>query len=167
VFSIEQLDALVAAASSKTPAYAGLIAVLSFTGCRVREALGLRWIDIDSGARLINFAGQIDVAGANLVALKTAAAARSNALVPKLEPFLGREARMKARWSADDDFVFSARKGKPCEYRNLRRALALAAKDAGLGHVRAHDLRHTATSLLLQAGDLATVSKYVGMGTSA
>jgi integrase len=40
-----------------------------------------------------------------------------------------------------------------------RRSLALAAKEAGLGHVRAHDLRHAATSLLLRSGDLATVSQ--------
>ena len=33
---------------------------------------------------------------------------------------------------------------------------------AGLGHVTAHDLRHSATSILLQHGDLATVSKAVG-----
>jgi integrase len=58
--------------------------------------------------------------------------------------------------------VFAARRGKPREYRNLRRALAVAAEAAGLGHFRPHDLCHTATSILLQHGDLATVSKYVG-----
>jgi integrase len=71
---------------------------------------------------------------------------------------------MKTRWSTEEDFVFSARKGAPRAYRNLRRALAVAAKDAGLGHVRAHDLRHSATSILLQHSDLATTSKYVGHG---
>ena len=41
------------------------------------------------------------------------------------------------------------------DYANLRRALATAATEAGLGHIRA-------TSILLQQADLATASKYVG-----
>ena len=69
---------------------------------------------------------------------------------------------MKARWLSDEDFVFSARRGKPVEYRNLRRALDTAATEAGLGHVRPHDLRHSFTSNLLQNVDLATASRYVG-----
>jgi integrase len=104
----------------------------------------------------------LNVAGTEVVAPKTAAAIRVNKLAPKLQPHLGRQARMRARWSSEDDFVFSAAKGKPREYRNLRRALAVAAKEAGLGHITAHDLRHSATSILLQHGDLATVSKAVG-----
>ena len=94
--------------------------------------------------------------------MKTESAQRVNALTPVLDRFLGKTARMKARWSGDDDYVFSARKGKPVEYRNLRRALAVAAEEAGLGHVRPHDLRHTFTSNLLQNVDLATASRYVG-----
>jgi integrase len=162
VLSGEQLDTLVAAARRKTPTYAGAIAVLSYCGCRVRECLALCWRNLDAGANLIAFDHQLDKDGTTLIALKIASARRTNAIVPKLEPFLGNEARMKARWSADNDFVFSSRPGKPVEYRNLRRALAAAAKEAGLGHVRPHDLRHSATSILLQHADLATVSRYVG-----
>ena len=166
MLSAEELDALVAAAREKTPAYAGVIAVCGYTACRVREALGLRWQDISSEEKLLAFAWQIDKAGVKLVDLKTDAAERANVIVPKLEPVLGRKARMEARWSGEDDFVFSARKGKPREYRNLRRALAIAAEAAGLGHVRPHDLRHSATSIMLQHGDLATVSAYVGHSNS-
>ena len=61
---------------------------------------------------------------------------RNNAVVPALDRFLGRAARMQARWSSDEGFVFNARRGKPVDYRNLRRALASAAGEAGLGHVR-------------------------------
>jgi integrase len=163
----QQVDALVAAACAKTPAYAGVIALLAYTGCRAREGLAVRWGSIDTSAMLLAFTHQIDKAGVGLVDLKTDAAERANLIVPKLEPFLGRKARMQARWSADDDFVFSARRGKPREYRNLRRALATAAKEAGLGHVRPHDLRHSATSIMLQHGDLATVSRYVGHSNAA
>jgi integrase len=162
VLSNEQFGALVEAACRKTPAYGGVVAVLAFTGCRAREGLGLRWVDVDTTAKLVTFAHQIDKTGTALVELKTVSAKRVNALTPALDPFLGKEARMKARWLADDDFVFSARKGKPVEYRNLRRALDAAAEEVGLGHVRPHDLRHSATSILLQHADLATISRYVG-----
>jgi integrase len=162
ILSAEQLDSLVAASDKRTPSYAALIAFLAFTGCRAREALGLRWGDVDSTGKLVAIAHQIDKAGTRVVELKTESAERTNAVVPRLDRFLGKEARMKARWSADSDFVFSARQGKPVEYRNLRRALAVAAEEAGLGHVRPHDLRHTFTSNLLQSVDLATASRYVG-----
>jgi integrase len=98
VLSSDQLDALVEAARKKTPAYAGIIAVLAYTGCRAREALGLRWKDVDSTAKLLGFSRQIDKTGLELVDLKTPSAKRANAIVPRLMPFLGPEARMRARW---------------------------------------------------------------------
>src|SRR5438034_3636145 len=108
------------------------------------------------------FSRQIDKTGLELVDLKTPSAKRANAVVPRLAPFLGPEVRMRARWSANDDYIFSARQGAPRAYRNLRRAIDAAAGEAGLGHVCAHDLRHSATSIMLQHADLATVSRYVG-----
>lgn len=72
---------------------------------------------------------------------------------------LGRKARMKARWSADDDFIFSAAHGKPRAYSNVRRALASASQVAGLPTVRPHDLRHSYTSNLIAHADLVTVSR--------
>lgn len=68
----------------------------------------------------------------------------------------------QARWSADDDYVFPASRLRPKDYGNLRRALAVAAKEASLGRVRAHDLRHSFVSNLLVHGDLATVSRAAG-----
>ena len=69
---------------------------------------------------------------------------------------------MAARWSADDDFVFSASRHRPKDYCNLRRALVIAANEAGLGKVRARDLRHSFVSNLLPHGDLATISRAAG-----
>ena len=83
-------------------------------------------------------------------------------LLPRLEPYLGRQGRMAARWSAINDFVFSASRHRPRDYGNLRRALAVAAREAGLGKVRAHDLRHSFVSNLLPHSDLATISRAAG-----
>jgi integrase len=100
----EEVERLLAAAS---PAYRPILAVCAFTGARIREVLGLRWGDVDAAAKLITFTHQIDEAGTRLVPIKTEAGERVNALVPALEPYLGREARMRSRWSGDTDFVFS------------------------------------------------------------
>jgi integrase len=162
VLSAEQVDKLVAAAVEKAPAYAPIIAALAFTGGRVREILGLKWADVDHDAKLIHLNHQVTVAGRSTTGLKTPESERYNAITPKLEPFLGREARMAARWSAPDDFCFSAARGKPREYRNLRRALGSASAAAGLSIVRAHDLRHSFTSNLIPHTDLVTVSRAVG-----
>ena len=162
ILSAEELDALVDAAEKRTPGYAALIAFLAFTGCRAREALGLRWADVDATANLVAFSAQIDKAGTQLVAMKTGSAERTNAVVPVLTRFLGREARMKARWSSDDDFVFSARRANPSSTATSAGHSTTAAEEAGLGHVRPHDLRHSFTSNLLRNVDLATASRYVG-----
>ena len=86
----------------------GRVATAAFTGARVREVLAIRWCDIDPERKLIHLRGQINVTGTEIVPMKTVESERYVALVPKLEPYLGREGRMAARWSADDDFVFSA-----------------------------------------------------------
>ena len=93
---------------------------------------------------------------------KTRESVRISVLVPKLEPFLGRTARMRARWSADDDYVFASGRHAAKDYANVRRALTVASRHAGLARVRAHDLRHSFTSNLFPQTDLVTVSRAVG-----
>ena len=162
VLNAEQIDTLVQAAVTKTPSYAAVIATAAYTGARIREVLAIRWCDIDPERKLIHLRGQIDVGGTEIVPMKTAESERLVALLPKLERYLGRQARMAARWSADDDFVFSTSRHRPKDYGNLRRALAAASKHAELGGVRAHDLRHSFVSNLLPHGDLATISRAAG-----
>jgi integrase len=162
VLTAKQVDALVIAAAEKTPAYGAVVAAAAYSGARIREVLALRWCDIDHERKLIHLRGQINVDGTEIVAMKTDQSERFVALSPKLERFLGRNARMQARWSAADDYVFSASRLRPKQYRNVRRALATAAKEAGLDGVRAHDLRHSYVSNLLAHGDLATVSRAAG-----
>jgi integrase len=119
-------------------------------------------MDIDHSRGLIHFRGQLNLAETEVVAPKSKAAIRSTKLLPRLERMLGHSSRMSACWSSENDFGFATPSRKPRSYRGLRRALATASKEACLGHVRAHDLRHSATSILLQYGDLATVSRAVG-----
>lgn len=56
-----------------------------------------------------------------------------------------------SRWK-DSDYVFTSRVGTPIEPRNLERAYREVLAIAGLPHIRIHDLRHTAATLLLTQG---------------
>lgn len=51
-----------------------------------------------------------------------------------------------------DDLVFTTVEGKPIDARILSHAFSRIATQAGLGHVRFHDLRHTFASLMLLRG---------------
>jgi integrase len=55
------------------------------------------------------------------------------------------------RWR-ESDYVFTRGIGTPMEPRNLERAYQETLSLAGLHHVRIHDLRHTAATLLLIQG---------------
>jgi integrase len=55
-----------------------------------------------------------------------------------------------------------------CSYSQLQWAFREARKKAGMPHVRLHDLRHSAASMLINAGvDLYTVGKILGHSTPA
>jgi integrase len=131
IVTSEQLAALVAVAEKRTPSYAASIAFLAYTDSRAREAPGLRWGDVDTTAKLVTFAHQIDKAGTGLVELKTESAQRINALTPVLDRFLGKTARMKAKWSGDDDYVFaSATRTSRSPRRSTPTAIGSAAEQA-------------------------------------
>ena len=60
-------------------------------------------------------------------------------------------------------FVFTTETGEPCDPRNALRALCVAAERAGLSRVGLHTLRHTAATLMLDAGvPILTVSRQLG-----
>jgi len=55
------------------------------------------------------------------------------------------------KWK-DTGLVFTTRVGTPIEPRNYKRSFDAALKRSGLDHMRIHDMRHTAASLLLAQG---------------
>jgi len=130
------------------------------TGMRLGELLGLRWQDVDLAAGMLQVRHTLlrirD--GLQLTEPKTARSRRHIALAPSavdaLRHHRSRQATVRLRlgqvWE-DHDLVFANEIGKPVEAGNLlRRSFWVLLEKAELPHIRFHDLRHTAATLLLQ-----------------
>lgn len=63
-------------AEQVVPSFAPLVVLLAYTGVRIREALGLRWQDIDLDAATIRLRCQLAKDDLTRVPLKTDAGAR-------------------------------------------------------------------------------------------
>jgi integrase len=128
-------------------------------GVRQGEALELRWSDIDLDK------GVMDIHGT-----KTAASDRQVALPPFAVDSLSRhqarqrKERMAAKYWGDPDLVFTTSIGTEIHRRNvLRWWHDLTENRAGVGRRRFHASRHTAATLMLNAGvPLEVVSATLG-----
>ncbi len=166
--SIDQARALLAAA--KAPRHAGLEAlyVLALTtGMRRGELLALRWADVDLPGRTLTVTGTLQrvkrADGTSVLERaqpKTKTSMRRIPLTSVAVDALTRHARGHERqrdiagteW-VDSGFVFTNERGGPMEPRNLiARSFTPLLADAGIPHVRFHDLRHTAATLMAAQG---------------
>ena len=73
--------------------------------------------------------------------------------VPSGHSFLGRQVKRARGPEIDRDLVFTRLDGQPLNPRALSQAFQVRRKNAGLPHVRLHDLRHGAATLALE-GDV-------------
>jgi integrase len=160
----EQVGRLVASTPTK---YRTLIAVSLATGIRQGEALGLQWADVDVREGLIRVRRQLDQTG-GLAEPKTQAAKRDVPIPDSLARMLA-EHRLASPHSAESDFVFASSTGRPLAVRNIvRRGLQPALAAARLPHLRWHDLRHVAASMLIAEGaSVAYVSRVLGHANPA
>jgi integrase len=130
-------------------------AMLAYAGLRVSEALAVRWRDVDLDAGRLTVAAQLDRAG-RTVPLKTTSSAATvdllPALVRELRTHRARQAKLGIQLVRADALAFSTRTGKPHHQRSALRAVQTAAVLAKLGHVTAHDLRHSLVANALDAG---------------
>ena len=100
--------------------------------------------------------------------LKTNESRREITMEPSLARLL-REHKLASRFSGDDDYVFSARNGKPLHYRNVsRRGLDPAVTAAKLNEgdvakVSFHNLRHTYACIRIAEGwDVTRLAEEMG-----
>lgn len=151
-----------------------LYALLLTVGLRKGEALGLSWDDVnlDDGKLSIRFTMQ--QVGQQLVRgePKTKSSIRTIKLPPNTVTILREHKdrqgfernRAGANWKGNPwNLVFTSEVGTPLEGTNINRQIAILLSDSGLGHLRVHDLRHTACALmLLKRIPVHVVSKILG-----
>jgi integrase len=141
--------------------YACLFGFLLASGCRIGEALGLRWSDVDLDASTVRIERQItEVRGRPTEAEpKTAAGVRSVALPSWGVELLRRHKVQVAEWRLQSghahnwpERVFPTSLGTVPLQGNVKRGLHVLCDRLALPRIRTHDLRHISLSLLARQG---------------
>lgn len=152
-----------------------LFVLMTATGLRRGEALGLRWSDVkDTGVRI----EQTVVLVHDKVTFSTPKTRRDRRFIrldsgtlDMLRDHRQRQAAEReacgAAWS-DHDLVFPTQIGTPIHPRNLYRVFKAHITQAGLPRIRLHDLWHLNASLLIAAGvDAKNISDRLGHASTA
>jgi integrase len=135
------------------PAYRVLVYFLAYTGLRFGEAVALKTKRLDLLRGRCEVVESATEVGSRLEWGTTKTDERRTVRLPRfLAELLGEH--LAGRPHGPDDLVFTAPMGGPLRERKfLHGQLKPAARQAGLpGTLRAHDLRHTAASLLIRQG---------------
>jgi integrase len=148
--------------STKGTRWHALWGLLVSTGLRLGEATALRWSDLDlaKGAAIIQRSVQRQPQMGMVFVEPMTRTSRRKVQLPlgvvhmlKDHRALVAKQRLAAsvEWQ-DNNLVFPALSGGPIDPARVNQALHMALHRAGLPPVRVHDLRHTAATLLLEAG---------------
>jgi len=141
---------------------ADVVEFMAATGCRVGEALALRWddVDLDAGTVTLN-ATVVRVTGQGLVRQehgKTASSGRTIAVARHLLSVLTERQRAHST-----PLVFPTVLGNLRDPQNTERDWRLARERLGLGDVKLHAFRKTVATLLDHAGLSARdIAEYLG-----
>ena len=140
-------------AAAMDPRYRAVVLLAAYGGLRAGELFGLRAKRVDVLRRQVAIAETVVDVGGHLHfgPPKTRAGHRSVPLPRVASEPLGEHLATFAR--TPEDLVFTAPEGGPVSLNVWRRRFWVpATKAAGLGHLRPHDLRHTAVALWIAAG---------------
>ena len=135
--------------------------LLTMTGCRRGEAIGLRWEDVDIDAGAISICQTlVPVDGKVIVSdPKTARGRRTIALDPvtlaALKAHAARQADEQSDWGeawSDTGYVFVQEDGRPLDPRWVSKEFERQRQAAALPRIPLHGLRHTYATLALSSG---------------
>jgi integrase len=161
VLNDQELSRLIAAVN---PRHQLIFRLAAETGCRLAEALGLAWEDVDVKGQAITFAYQLDRHGKRVL-LKTTRSRRVLEITPGLAVEL-RKHLLVSENTSPGALVFVRSTGRGHDHRNIGgRVLARAVERAKLTAPAPtfHDLRHThASALIAQGWDIESVSARLG-----
>jgi len=155
-----------------------VILTCAVMGCRRGEALGLYWSDIDFDTSTIEFKRALIVNNlTNAVEIGELKTKNARRLLPmpntlraelqKVKQEKDKAARGAGKHVVSSPFVFTNIQGKPFRPESISQAFKRAAAKVGLPDMRLHDLRHTAITYMLEAGENPkTVSEFAGHATA-
>lgn len=154
----EDVDQLIKVAIEELPKrgreLADYLRFLQYSGCREKEALSLRWSDVDWNRGIVTIGARGESKNRK---------PRHLPLNPTLESFLQ---ELQTRRMADSDLLFPQyRSDEPPDSRgaSFRTSLVKARAVAKLPRFGFHDLRHFFASHAVMSGiDLMTVSRWLG-----
>lgn len=145
-FSMDEVQRILAAVR---PDYRDYLTIRMFTGLRTGEVHGLHWAHVDFENRVIRIR-QALVRG-QLEPTKTDGSQRD---VSMSQPVYEAFCRLRANRTSRDGFVFTNRKGEPFDVDNITKRLWYPLLDElGLARRRPYQMRHTAATLWLAAGE--------------
>ena len=135
-----------------------IIRLLVVTGARIGEILGLTWDMIDFKKKTITIDQAVDVQARKLKAeTKTENSRRTIELDEETVRLLAEHKKQQAGQKVqairkEKSLVFQAEEGKPVKYSAVHDTLHRALREAGLPHIRIHDIRHSVVTFLLTEG---------------
>jgi integrase len=140
-----------------------LVLFLALTGVRLREALALRWCEVDLEARTAIIRGALRLHRKHMPTIRL-----GFRTIDLLAPLVAALARRRAD-SRDADLVFEGdERGDRVNARHVHHTFKRAAERAGLPIVNPHVLRHTWATTQLEAGvPLSYVSRSLGHSSTA
>jgi integrase len=156
LFALSDIDAICESGmkeSKNGQEFGDYIRFLSLSGAREKEALRVRWADVDFERRLLTIGADADTKNRE---------ARRVDFNPELENHLN---ALHARRAPDSQWLFpSPQRGERDEHaRTFRESLKLARQAAGLPGFGFHDCRHHFISFAVMSGiDFMTIARWVG-----
>jgi integrase len=141
----------------------GMLMLALTTGMRRGELLGLKWGDIDFENHFLQVRRSLDFIAGHGGYIETepkTARSRRKIILPdfviaalKQQKVQQLEWQLKAsdEWQ-EKNYVFTGFKGWPINPRYINKLFDKLLLEAGLSHMRFHDLRHSAATLLLSMG---------------
>jgi integrase len=146
--------------------YGALWLFLLGSGCRLGEALGLRWADVDLDAGSVRVERAVSFVHGKPVEGTPKSRAGRRAI--NLPDFAVAALRAHRKLNMEHESVFATRVGTVPGQQNLRRSFLLACGHAKVKPIRIHDLRHVHATQAIYAGiDPKTLQKRLGHATLA
>lgn len=153
-FSMEEIEAILAAAADYCDRFHNMIEFAFFSGLRVEEVAGLVWANVDTGRDqvAITHAAQLSIRSAKLKPPKTAAGERIVALLPRAKAALKRQRALTffqgknvfCRWNSHQAIT---------SYDHIHRRWKTILVKSGVRYRSMKQTRHTYASHQLSSGE--------------